>query len=154
MLWWLISLRELEKWVEWIAKRSRSKSKTTQASPAIATLTSSQSATPSVTTTTAQGPAQQTGGGDQPPERNISITPTCQGGPLPIIGSQASVEEKGTEESKDGATAPVSPSHTTPTPSLHTTPFPSPHITPIPSPHHSPVPSTSASLLKSSGSPI
>ena len=58
------------------------------------------------------------------------------------------------EESKDGATALVSPSHTTPTSSLHIYLFTSPHITPIPSPHHSLVPSASASLLKSSGSPI
>ena len=89
-------IKRTGKWVEWTTKKGRSKSKTTQASPAAATPTSSQSATPSVATTTTQGPAQSAGGGDQPPEKNIPIAPTCQGDPLPVIGAQAETKEKGT----------------------------------------------------------
>ena len=136
------------------SEEKHSKRKTTQASPTTTTPTSSQSATPSVTTTTTQGPAQSIGGGDEPPEKNISIAPTCQGGSLPFIGSQAENEEKKIEEMKDGTISLVSPSPTTPTPSLNTTLFSSPHITPIPSPHHNPTPFASASLLKPTGSPI
>lgn len=146
-------IKRSRKWVEWIEKKSQSKSKTTKASLANATPTSSQSATPSVVTTTAQGLAQSIGGGDQPPEKNISIAPSCQGSPLPVIGTQASTEEKKMEELKDGATTLASPPYTTPTSLPHITPTPSPHVTPIPSPHHSPI-SFASALLKSTSSPI
>ena len=115
---------------------------------------SSQSATPSVPTIAAQGPAQFAGGGNQPPEKNVPIAPTCQGGSLPVIGAQVETEEKGAEEPKDGATAPISPSHTTLPPSPHVTPIPSSHIAPISSPLHSPTPSVSTPFLKPVGSPI
>ena len=108
---------------------------------------SSQSATLSATTSATQMLAKFARGGDQPPEKNVPIAPTCQGGSLPIIGSQAKTEEKGTEEPKDGATAPISPSHAT-------IPPPSPHATPISSTHHSPTASTSDPFLKPVGSPI
>ena len=76
MMAWII--KRTGKWVEWIAKKSQSKRKTTQASPVATTPTSSQSATPSVPTMTTQGPAQSARGGDQPPEKNIPIALTCQ----------------------------------------------------------------------------
>ena len=73
-------------------KKELEQEKTTQASPATATPTYFQSATPSVTTIATQGPAIPAGGGDQPMDRNIPITPTCQCCSLPIIGAQASIE--------------------------------------------------------------
>ena len=107
-----------------------------------------------MTTTTTQGPALPIGGGNQPLDRNIPITLTCQGGSLPVIRTQASTKQKKMEEPKNGGTPPVPSPHTTPAPSLHTTLVPSPHITLISSPYHSHIPSVSAPLLKSSGSPI
>ena len=89
MMAWII--KRTKKWVKWTAKKSQSKSKTTQASLAATTPTSSQSATPSIITIAAQGPAQSVGGGDQPLEKNISIAPTCQGGSLLVFGAQSRI---------------------------------------------------------------
>lgn len=100
--------------------------------------TSSQSATTGVTLASTQGPAQLSGGCDQPPDKNVPIAKTCHDGSLPVIGTLAGTEEKKMEEPKDSASTPV----------------PSPHTTSVPSPHHSRIPSVSASLLMPSGSPI
>ena len=106
-------IKRTGKWVEWTAKKGRSKGKTTQASPATATPASSQSATPSAPITTAQGPTQSAGGGDQPPEKNVPIVPTFQRGLLQVIGAQAKAKEKRAEEPKDRACTPISPTHAT-----------------------------------------
>ena len=78
-------IKRTRKWVEWTAKKSQSKSTTTQASSVATTPISSQSATPSVITTTNQGPTQPARGDDQPLDKNVSITQTCQDGSLPVI---------------------------------------------------------------------
>lgn len=75
------------KWVEWMAKKGRSRSKASQQSPVAASPTSSHSVVPSASDAATQGPAIPVGGGDQPPEKNIPISLTCQGGPLPVIGT-------------------------------------------------------------------
>lgn len=105
-------------------------------------------------TTTTQGPALPVGGGDQPLDKHIPITLTFQGGPLIVIGTQASTGEKKIEQPKDGAPAPTLLPHTTPSPSPHTTLVPSPHVSPISCPHRSPIASMSASLLNPIHSPI
>ncbi len=114
-------IKRMGKWVEWTTKRSQSKGGATQASPAAAT-PSSQSATPGITIVATQGLAQPSGGGDQPPDKNVSIAKTCHDGSLPVIGTQIGTEEKKNEEPKDSIAASV----------------PSPYVPPVPSPHVSP----------------
>ena len=67
-------IKRTRKWVEWMAKRSQSKSTTTQSSLVATTPTSSQSATSNMITKTTQGTTQLVGGGDQPLENNVPIT--------------------------------------------------------------------------------
>lgn len=152
MMAWII--KRTRKWVEWIAKKGKSRSKASQPSPTTATPTSSHSATPGVTIETTQGPAIPARGGDQPPKKNIPIVPTCQGSPFPIIGTQSATGEKETEELKDSAPTPTLLPHISSSPSPQITLVPSPHTTPLPSPHHSPAPSASAPMLKPPGSPV
>ncbi len=116
--------------------------------------TSSESATPSVIIASTQWPDQPSGGGDQPPYKNVPIAETCHDSSLPVIGTQTSAKEKKTEEPKDSTTALVPSPYVTPVPLPHVCPIPSPHTTPIPSPHHSHVSSASATLLQPSGSSI
>ena len=80
-------IKRTRKWVEWTAKKGRSRSKSSQLSPAAATPTSSHSVAPSASIAVTQGPAIPAGGGDQPPEKNIPISPTWQGGSHPVIGT-------------------------------------------------------------------
>ena len=101
-----------------------------------------------------QGPAQPSGGGDQPPNKSILIAKTYHDGSLPVIGTQTSVEEKKAKEPKDSATTLVPSPHVSPVPSPYVSLVPSPHVTPIPSPHHSPILPISATLLQPSGSSI
>jgi hypothetical protein len=124
-------IKRTGKWVEWIAKKGRSRSKTAQASPATSTPSSSQSVTPSVTIKTTQGPAMPAGGGDQPPDKNIPIAPTCQGGPLQFIGTQSTTGEREAEELKDSSPAPTLLPHISSSSSPQITPVPSPHTTPL-----------------------
>ena len=78
---------------------------------------------------TAQGPTQLVGGGDQPPEKNIPLDKTCHDGSRSIIGTQA--EEKKEEEKKEDE-----PKDTvaTPPPSPQATLVPSTHATLVSSP--------------------
>jgi len=94
------------------------------------------------------------GGGDQPLKKNIPISLTCQGGSLPVIGTQSTTEEKETDKEKDSGSPPIFIPHISSSPSPQITPIPSPYTTPPPSPHHSPIPSEKAPILKSPGSPI
>ena len=59
------------------------------------------------TTTTSTGPSQSIGqGGDQPPEKNVPLTPTCGAGPLPNIGKtgeKGDDKDKGMEQEKSVA---------------------------------------------------
>ena len=115
-----------------------------------------------MTLETTQGLGQPSRGVDQPLDKNIPITQTCQDGSPPVIGTQTSAKEKKIVEPKDRTTTLFPSHHTTPVSSPHTSPITSPHAslvpsshaTPIPSPHHSPIPLLSATLLKLSGSPI
>ena len=73
-------IKRTRKWVEWTSKRSRSRGIPTQTSSSAAASSSSQGATTSVMPSTAQGPTQPVGGGDQPPEKNIPLDKTCHDG--------------------------------------------------------------------------
>ena len=87
---------------------------------------SPQGGTLGVTLAITQGLTQALGGGDQPPNKNITLAKNCHDGSLPVIATPSEVEKKKSEDPKDGAT------------------------TLVPSPHSSPVPSTSATLLQPS----
>lgn len=49
-----------------------------------------------------QGPTQPSDGGDQPPNKSISIAKTCQDGSLPVIRTPSEAEKKKAKESKPG----------------------------------------------------
>ena len=103
-------------------KKSHSKSTSTQAPLAYASTSSSQADTLDVTPAITQALAQPIGGGDQPPEKSIPLTKTCQDGSPPMICAQPEVGKK-VDELKDSTT------------------------TLVPSPTSSPVPFTSPTLL-------
>jgi hypothetical protein len=94
------------------------------------------------------------GGGDQPHEKNILITPTFQDGSPPVIRIQSTTREKETGELRDSGPTPTLLPHISSSPSPQITPAPSPHTTPPPSPHHSPIPSANTLIFKPSSSPI
>lgn len=94
-------IKRTGKWVEWIAKKGRSRGKGSQPSSTTGTPSSSQSSTPGVTIIDTQGLAMPIRGGDQPPKKNIPITPTCQDGSLPMIAIYSATGEKETKELKD-----------------------------------------------------
>jgi hypothetical protein len=123
-------IKRTRKWVEWTAKRGRSKGKASQQSPTVATPTSSHSVTPNVSIAATQGPTIPVGGGDQPPEKNIPISLTCQGGSRPVIGAQSTAEEKEAEKEKDSGSTPIFIPHISSSPSPQITFVPSPHTTP------------------------
>ena len=75
-----------------------------------------------VTLAITQGPAQPAGGDDQPPDKNIPLTKTCQDGSPPMIGAQLEAKTN-VEDPKDSIFILVR------------------------SPHSSLVPATSATLL-------
>lgn len=65
-----------------------------------------------------QGPAQPSGGGGQPPNKNIPLAKTYQDGSLSMIGTQKKDEKKKAEESKDGVVTLSLLPHCSPVPSV------------------------------------
>ena len=96
--------------------------KETQAPFASTLASSSQANTLGVTLTITQRPMQPTSGGDQPLDKSIPLTKTCQDGSPLVLGAQPKVEKK-VDEPKDSI------------------------ATLVPSPTSSLVPSTSPALL-------
>lgn len=101
-------IKIIEEWVEWtnvIKKRTGATSSIDGVSRRASQLAAAM--TTMNTTTIYVEPSQSIGqGGDQPPENNVSLTPTRGSGPLPNIGKMGEKEDdkdKGKEQEKSVA---------------------------------------------------
>lgn len=92
--------------MEWTGARKK-RTRSTGSTGGVSIGAAHSTATTTTTATTSIGPLQFIGqGGDQPPEKNVSLTPTCGAGPLPNIGKIGEKEDdkdKGKEQEKSMA---------------------------------------------------
>lgn len=104
-------IKRIEKWVEWTrARKKRTRSASSTGGVASKTTQSIVATSMTVATSTLVGPTQSIGGGgDQPPKKNVQITPTYGGGSLPDMGKFGDDETNKEKEHEKSVAKPSSP---------------------------------------------
>lgn len=94
-------IKRTGKWIEWTrARRKRTSSAFVQPTPE-ATTSSTLGGTSSSTPSRAQNSLPPTSGGDQSPEKNITLNKTCPDGSVPVTKVEVETEKKKAEDPKD-----------------------------------------------------